>query len=1530
MGKKPEKKVTEKILTQLNLPVISTDLKGIIFFANKKACDLTGFEEIELIGKQIYEITESVIPEFSLSLIKDELTSTGFWSGEFVIHSKNKDDIPALITLSPLFDEKGVIMGISGVSDLLFSKDRIKKQLKDTETHFLSIFNNIRDGIIIFNNSGTIIEANPATLEMYGYTHDEMIGMNGSQIVHESCHEKFRDFMGCLSTVKLFHTISTDRKKDGNLFSVEVKGRFYLYKGEPHMLAVIRDISDMMGIQELLKERNEQLATQNEEYETITEVLNQSNNELIILNSLIEANREEKELILNTMNDWIAYQDLNFNYIWTNKIIRKHSGCSEREIKNKKCYQIWFNRDEPCSDCPAVKAISTKSTCETEHTDKNNKIWHVRSFPILNKNKEVIGIIETGRDITEKVKSEEKYRLLVSKMKHGLATHEIILDKKGRPFDYRFEYINDSFTKLTGLKKDIIGKTVKEVIPEVEDIFIQKYGAVALTGMSDSFETYSHPLKKHYKITAYSNMPGHFTTIFEDITDIKKNEEELINSFKRQEAILDAVPEILMEVDVNKVYTHANDAGREFFGNDVIGKEASSYFLGEQDTYKKVKPLFDGNENLICIESWQRRKDGEKRLLSWRCKVLKDNNGNVIGSISSARDITESRVAEEKFISVFDYSPIGKSLTSINGKLTRINFAFAKMLGYSVDEMFNMDFSEITYPDDIPVSKKVIADLIEGKIKTIRFEKRYIHKNGTIIYADISTFLLCDLDKKPLFFITNIIDNTEKKKFEQNLIHSEEKYRMLAENSVDVIFIFNLSLEFTYVSPSVKKLQGFEPEELIGNSIFEVLNDQDGKTVLMAINEELSAENDLNSDPQRSRVFEFEIKKKNGDFIWVEIKASLLRDENNIVKGVIGISRDITERQQVSEALKKSEERFIQLFERAPLGYQSLDAKGCFIEVNEAWLDTLGYNEPEVIGKWFGDFLAPEYAHTFKQRFPEFKKKGKTHVEFEMIHKNGERKLISFEGKVGYDENGNFEKTHCILQDITVKKKAEEAIAESEQQYRMLANSGTALIWKSGTDKLCNYFNQPWLDFTGRTLEQELGNGWAEGVHPDDFDQCLSIYVNSFDKRVPFSMEYRLRNNKGEYRWILDLGSPNYNFKGEFIGYIGHCFDITERKVMEFELLVAKEKAEESDKLKTAFLANMSHEIRTPMNGIIGFADLLKRNNLTREEQKKYAEIIVNSSHRLLGIINDIIDISKIETNQVTINEVNCNVLDLFVKLYNFYLPIANSKEIEFLMQPNLEQSVIKTDELKLYQIINNLLDNAFKFTQKGKISFGCKTENSMLEIWVKDTGIGIKKENISRIFDRFVQSDSNISMDYGGSGLGLSITKAFAELMGGKIELETEYGYGTKFIVTIPYKKNLAKTEKNPINENKEIKYNFGAHKILIAEDEDLNFFYLVTVLEKSDLTIIRATDGQEAVSIIRDNPDIRLIIMDIKMPIMNGIEATRLIKQHNPDIYIIAYTAYALMGDNERLLEEGFDDYISKPAVKDELLEKIGKFFI
>lgn len=398
---------------------------------------------------------------------------------------------------------------------------------------------------------------------------------------------------------------------------------------------------------------------------------------------------------------------------------------------------------------------------------------------------------------------------------------------------------------------------------------------------------------------------------------------------------------------------------------------------------------------------------------------------------------------------------------------------------------------------------------------------------------------------------------------------------------------------------------------------------------------------------------------------------------------------------------------------------------------------------------------------------------------------------------------------------------------------------------------------------------------------------------------------------------------------GLFVSQRNLTKSFKKQKRAEEELILAKEKAEESDRLKSAFLANMSHEIRTPMNGILGFAGLLKIPNLTVEQTKMYVSIIEKSGARMLNIINDLIDISKIEAGQMEVNISDCDVNKQIEFLYEFFKPEAtrDGLELNFHNQLQSNESIISTDNEKFYAILTNLIKNAIKYTHNGSIDFGYIKKGDELEFYIKDTGIGIPMERQKAVFERFVQADIEDKKVYEGAGLGLAITKAYVEMLDGKIWLSSSEGEGTTFYFTIPYKKEQNVTSSS-IVENHPVEVSNSLSKklkVLIAEDEEFADTYLTIILKQFCHKLLHAQTGLEAIKQCRNNPDIDLILMDIKMPIVDGYKATNEIRKFNKDVIIIAQTAYALPGDKENAIEAGCNDYISKPIDKVELIKMI-----
>lgn len=387
------------------------------------------------------------------------------------------------------------------------------------------------------------------------------------------------------------------------------------------------------------------------------------------------------------------------------------------------------------------------------------------------------------------------------------------------------------------------------------------------------------------------------------------------------------------------------------------------------------------------------------------------------------------------------------------------------------------------------------------------------------------------------------------------------------------------------------------------------------------------------------------------------------------------------------------------------------------------------------------------------------------------------------------------------------------------------------------------------------------------------------------------------------------------------------------RNEAEKNLLLAKEKAEESDRLKSAFLANMSHEIRTPMNAILGFAELLTlpEASITSEERTNYIKLIHNSGNNLLHLIDDIIDISKIEAGQlkILIKETHINkILNDILHSYKEIKKIKDREHIEIILNDTAQQQdiVLKTDPIRFQQIISNLIDNALKFTEEGFIEFGYQIQSkNFILFYVKDTGIGIEPGKKEAIFDRFRKLEDDKTRVFRGAGLGLAICRSLVDLLGGKIWVESVLGSGSSFYFTLPFIKAQPSEKKQ--ESIGYVEYNWSKRKILIAEDEPANIIYLEEVLKPSGATILKAHNGKQALELFKENPDIDIIIMDIKMPEMDGYEASASIKEINKSVPIVSQTAYAMADEKEKATQAGIDDYLTKPIKPSTLLNIIHK---
>jgi PAS domain S-box-containing protein len=642
------------------------------------------------------------------------------------------------------------------------------------------------------------------------------------------------------------------------------------------------------------------------------------------------------------------------------------------------------------------------------------------------------------------------------------------------------------------------------------------------------------------------------------------------------------------------------------------------------------------------------------------------------------------------------------------------------------------------------------------------------------------------------------------------------------------------------------------------------------------------------------------------------------------------VLREEEKRRKAEKTLHESEERFRTIFNESPIGIELYNAQGEYINSNKSSLSIFGISDKTDISHFnlfAGISLNDERKNQLKQgKFVSYQ----SVFDFDLI-KTLDLYKTSRTGKAYFDyfitpllnsENKDINGYLLQVQDITERVKAEEEIM-------MLAHSlksvNECVSITDLNDKIL-FVNESFLKIYGYTREELIGKHLgllrSENSPSEITNEILPVTIQSGWKGE------LLNKRKDGSEFPIYLSTTTVKDKnGEIIALIGVASDITERKKFEKELIEAREKALESDRLKSAFLANMSHEIRTPMNGILGFTNLLSEPGLTSTEVREYIKIIQKSGERMLNTVNDLIDISKIETGQMQVVHSETSVKEQILSLYNFFYPEAAEKRLSFILKDDItpDNVMIRTDIAKLDSILTNLIKNAIKYTEKGTIEIGASLIKNKLDVYVKDTGIGIQPDRHEAVFNRFEQADFGDTRAFEGSGLGLAIVKAYIEMMGGKIELKSQPGEGSVFSFFIPVELVAENPAIEEYHEEKKDMDELKKLKILIVEDDPVGLQFLKAVLFPYDAEIFTAENGKVAVETIKNNQEINIVLMDLRMPVMDGYEATRQIREFNKRVFIIAQTAFALSGDREKAINAGCNDYISKPILKNELYEKI-----
>jgi signal transduction histidine kinase/DNA-binding response OmpR family regulator len=652
--------------------------------------------------------------------------------------------------------------------------------------------------------------------------------------------------------------------------------------------------------------------------------------------------------------------------------------------------------------------------------------------------------------------------------------------------------------------------------------------------------------------------------------------------------------------------------------------------------------------------------------------------------------------------------------------------------------------------------------------------------------------------------------------------------------------------------------------------------------------------------------------------------------KDNLGKLSAAITREIKEAEirrkhkEAQELLRRSENNLRKTQEVAHLGSCEVDLKTGICECSREFYKILGF-QPGIVNIKLKDIIQlikPSERNIFENAIKETKETGKNFsiiINFNCPDKI--LKIIHCFGEPRDKESDNKDRIILAAHDITELIETKNALKKVEKEKSMILDSTSELFLFYDENLKIKWANNAVSKYLG-VEPYEYKNKYCYEVLFSRKKPCQECPV--LKALSTKQVHYHILSTPDDKIWEIK-GFPVLDNNGKIIGLGEVARDITAQKKAEDELIKAKEKAEESDRL-----ANMSHEIRTPMNGILGFTEMLNKENLLDEEKKYYSEIIKDSTNSLLSIINDILDLSRIEAQQLKIEKDPFDINKLMKELYyefEMFKNKNNKSAIELRLKNKYSEGCyIYSDKQRIKQVLTNLLSNALKFTERGFVEFGYKViDNRTMQFRVKDTGIGIPREFQKIIFERFRQVDDSRSKSYGGAGLGLCITEGLVKLLGGNIWIISTPGIGSTFHFTISHDmEEETKLIEKTLNENENI---FKNNTILVVEDEEINLLYFKELFKKMEISCLSAGDAKEAIQLVNSNPNIDMVLMDIRLPGENGYKATRRIKKIRNDLPVIAQTAYAYYEDRLKCLMAGCDDYIAKPVKTEDLLKLMKK---
>lgn len=1080
------------------------------------------------------------------------------------------------------------------------------------------------------------------------------------------------------------------------------------------------------------------------------------------------------------------------------------------------------------------------------------------------------------------------------------------------------------------------------------------------------------------------------------ISEFKSLLEALKQSEAKYSKLQDNIPIGLYETTPDGRFSYVNNWIVKMLGyrskKELLGIKVQETYV-DPAIRKEITGKLNKDGYIHDTEVLLRRKDNTHIWVVFSAKTVYNDKKKVVSYDGYIYNITERKKtlerlkeSEEMFRMISNYLSNALYIFNLSGEFIYANPAATSITGYSRNELLQKKFWEVCHPDYRGLVKERGFTRLAGKKVPETYEFKILTKKGREKWLEITATQI-ELRGNPAVIGLGK-DITDQKATLELLQSSEKKYKelysffkMMADNVPDMIWAKDLEGKCIFANKATceKLLNTKKGEDPVGKNLMyfaerEKKKHPDNKN-WYTFGELCDNSDDVVIRTKKPGRFE-EFGHIKGKMLYLDVSKAPFLDENGIMIGTVGSAKDITVSKKIEEERHKFEKLQTVMYRISLALSTSRDLNelineirgelGSVIDTTNFFIALYDREKDELHLPFFKDE---------KDKFTGFPKgksltgliisrKKSMLLKDHDIHALAEEGIIQPMGTISKvwlgvplmaknkiigvlviqnynDENAFGQKELELMEYVSSQigfaisqKMAEDELKESEKRLRQIIDTVPHMIYAKDAVGTFILANKATADAYGLKVtevegqRQSIIHGQQDEIKKFEEDEKLLMKSS----KLMISSEEKFTDFKGDTHILQTIKIPFPTGNGSRVGLLGVAIDITDQKISEVELKHAKERAEESDRLKTAFLANMSHEIRTPMNAIIGFSELLNDPDLTFETRDEFIRLITENSKMLLNLIEDIIDVAKIEAEQIKIIKSTCQVNLIIDELASFYrneLKKYPEKKIKIKVtkgNPDLSFAIV-SDPLRFKQIMNNLIGNALKFTEKGLIEFGYEIMKDYLQFYIRDTGIGLPIEKLNVIFERFRQAEESTTKEYGGTGLGLTISSKLIELLGGKIWVESVLHSGSTFYFTLPL--HLATGyEKMKQHAEHSGKHNWTGKNILIAEDENSNFELLKATLLRTNANVIWVKNGKEAVDFCRTNDSIDLVLMDIRMPEMNGYEATEVIKARNPHLPVVSLTAYAMADDREKSISAGCDDYISKPIKPNELIEKISVY--